>query len=107
MRVRLDELMVMRGLAPSRTAAQRLVREGKVRVGGKNNPTPGNPVAQDAEIEVAEAERFVGRGALKLEGAMERFGLDESVLVRHSQSDLVNVGGRTIRVVPAHEYLMS
>ena len=52
----------------------------------------------------AENEKREIDGAIR---AMERFGLDESVLVTHSQSDLVNVGGRTIRVVPAHEYLMS
>ena len=52
----------------------------------------------------AENEKREINGAIR---AMERFGLCESVLVTHSQSDLVNAGGRTIRVVPAHEYLMS
>lgn len=37
--------------------------------------------------------------------AMKRFGLDECVLVTHNQSDIVNIDGRTIRVVPAYEYL--
>jgi predicted AAA+ superfamily ATPase len=39
--------------------------------------------------------------------AMDRFGLKEAVLVTHAQSDLVNMDGRTIKVVPGHEYLLS
>ena len=39
--------------------------------------------------------------------AMDRFGLKEAVLVTHEQSDIVNMDGRTIKVVPAHEYLAS
>lgn len=39
--------------------------------------------------------------------AMDRFGLKEAVLVTHEQSDLVNIDGRTIKVVPAHEYLLN
>ena len=38
---------------------------------------------------------------------MDRFGLAEAVLVTHAQSDFVNIDGRKIKVVPAHEYLMS
>jgi len=37
--------------------------------------------------------------------AMDRFGIKESVLVTYDQSDLVNINGRIIRVVPAHEFL--
>lgn len=36
---------------------------------------------------------------------MDRFGIKESVLVTYDQSDLVNINGRIIRVVPAHEFL--
>ena len=39
--------------------------------------------------------------------AMDRFSLTEAVLVTHAQSDFVNIDGRKIKVVPAHEYLMS
>ena len=39
--------------------------------------------------------------------AMDRLGLKEALLVAHAQSDLVNIGGRRIKVVPAHEYLSS
>ena len=89
MRVRLDELLVARGLAASRSLAQRLVREGKVRVAGKANPKPGNPVPEDAEIEVEAPERFVSRGGWKLEGAFETFGLDVEGL------DCLDVGAST------------
>lgn len=50
----------------------------------------------------ADNEKREIQGAVR---AMDRFGIDRSVLVTHSQSDLVNVGGRTIKVVPSHEYL--
>ena len=89
MRPRLDELLVERGLAPTRSAAQRLVREGKVRVEGRPNPKPGNPVPPDAEVTVAEPERFVSRGGWKLEGAIEKFGIDLKGL------DCLDVGAST------------
>ena len=89
MRVRLDELLVARGLAASRTLAQRLVREGKVRVEGRPNPKPGNPVPDDARVEVEAPERFVSRGGWKLEGAFERFGFSVEGL------DCLDVGAST------------
>ena len=61
-KIRLDELLVARGLAESRSAAQRLVREGKVRVEGVANPKPGNQLRDDAKVEVEAPERFVSRG---------------------------------------------
>ena len=51
-----------------------------------------------------ENEEWEFAGAFR---AMERFGLQESVLVTRAQSDVVNVDGRTICVVPAHKYLMA
>ena len=87
--VRLDELIVARALAPSRTVAQRLVREGRVRVEGQPNPKPGNRVRDDVKIEVEAPERFVGRGGLKLEGAFERFGFSVEGL------DCLDVGAST------------
>ena len=59
MKIRLDELLVARGLAESRSAAQRLVREGRVRVEGVANPKPGNQLRDDAKVEVEAPERFV------------------------------------------------
>ena len=49
-----------------------------------------------------EAREFAGAVA-----AMKRLGLDECILVTRGQSDVVNIGGRTIRVVPAYEYLLT
>ena len=89
MKVRLDELLVARGLAESRSLAQRLVREGKVRVEGNANPKPGNQVRDDAKIEVEAPERFVSRGGWKLEGAFERFGFSVEGL------DCLDVGAST------------
>ncbi len=74
MKIRLDELLVARGLADSRTAAQRLITEGKVRVRDVPNPKPGNRYADTIEVEVPTPERFVSRGGYKLEGAFDAFG---------------------------------
>ena len=89
MKIRLDELLVSRGLAESRSLAQRLVREGKVRVEGHPNPKPGNAVPDDAKVEVEAPERFVSRGGWKLEGAVERFGFSVEGL------DCLDVGAST------------
>lgn len=80
--MRVDVLLVERGLAPSRTAAQRLiaaghvfVREGSSRVALSK---PSVSVAQDIslEIEASDLDRFVSRGGLKLDGALTHVGLD-------------------------------
>jgi len=73
---RLDTLMVERGLAGSRAKAQALIMAGGVTVGGGAAVKAGMTVAQDAEITVAESLPFVGRGGLKLEHALEEFGLE-------------------------------
>jgi 23S rRNA (cytidine1920-2'-O)/16S rRNA (cytidine1409-2'-O)-methyltransferase len=73
---RLDVLVVERGLAQSRTKAQRLIRAGSVRVAGQVADKPGTQTAADAEIAVTARPRFVGRGGEKLEAALLRFGLD-------------------------------
>lgn len=78
MKVRLDQLLVQRGLAASREKAQRLILAGAVTVNGVRADKPGHTVADAAEtlLEVAASERFVSRGGLKLEKAFEVFGLD-------------------------------
>ncbi len=70
--VRVDSLMVEKGLAPSRTAAQRMIAAGRVRVDGTPVPKASLEVAQSAALEVAadEDDRFVSRGGLKLAGAL-------------------------------------
>ena len=73
---RLDVLLVERGLAESRTQAQRLIRAGLVRVAGQVADKPGTQVATNATITLQARPRFVSRGGEKLEAALVRFGLD-------------------------------
>lgn len=76
-KVRLDTLLHQRGLYGSRSAAAAAVLAGSVRLGGPNaNPharqlKPGLQVAEDVEVETAEAPRFVSRGGIKLANALE------------------------------------
>jgi 23S rRNA (cytidine1920-2'-O)/16S rRNA (cytidine1409-2'-O)-methyltransferase len=73
-KVRLDVLIVERALAPSREKAQALLLAGQVRVDGQPASKPGTQIARDAKIEiVGEHLRYVGRGGLKLEGALDDF----------------------------------
>ena len=73
MKTRLDQMLVARSLAASRTVAQALILEGKVRVGGQTETKAGRMVTDDAEIEVEAPPRFVSRGGEKLEGAFVAF----------------------------------
>jgi 23S rRNA (cytidine1920-2'-O)/16S rRNA (cytidine1409-2'-O)-methyltransferase len=75
-RVRLDLALVQRGLCPSREQAKRLIMAGEVLVGGEPISKPGWLVRADAELVVKQPPRFVSRGGLKLEGALEHFGID-------------------------------
>ena len=78
---RLDVLVVDRGLAESRTQAQRLVRAGLVRVAGQVADKPGTLVATNVKVTLQGRPRFVSRGGHKLEAALVRFGLDVAGLV--------------------------
>ncbi len=73
MKKRLDLLLVERGLCPSRTLAQALLLEGKVRVAGQVERKAAAKVEEDAELELASPPRFVSRGGEKLEGAFAAF----------------------------------
>ena len=79
-RVRLDQLLVERGLAPSRTRAQALLLAGRVRVGdgdaARTDRKPGELVAPDVTVVVAEAEPYVSRGGSKLAAALAAFAID-------------------------------
>jgi 23S rRNA (cytidine1920-2'-O)/16S rRNA (cytidine1409-2'-O)-methyltransferase len=75
--MRLDVLLVERGLAPSRERAQALILEGAVRVAGEARSKAGEAVLLDAPIEiVGPALPFVSRGGLKLRRALEAFAMD-------------------------------
>ncbi|MCS7178292.1 MAG: TlyA family RNA methyltransferase [Anaerolineae bacterium] len=75
-RIRLDRLLVERGLAESRAEAQRWIRAGKVRVAGRVMDQPGALVTRDVPVVVAARPRFVSRGGEKLEAALVGFGVD-------------------------------
>jgi 23S rRNA (cytidine1920-2'-O)/16S rRNA (cytidine1409-2'-O)-methyltransferase len=75
-RERLDTWLVDHGLAESREKAQALVMAGRVRVDGQPETKPGSPVPSGASILVLPGPEHVGRGALKLLGALERFAID-------------------------------
>jgi len=76
MKNRLDMTLVGRGLATSRTQAQALVMEGKVRVNGQVEFKASRPVDESASVEVEAPPRFVSRGGEKLEGAFSIWGAD-------------------------------
>ncbi|MCC7300273.1 MAG: TlyA family RNA methyltransferase [Verrucomicrobia bacterium] len=75
-KIRLDQLLVEKGLAESREKAKRLILAGQVLVDGQPASKPGHPIPDDHEIVLKETERFVSRGGEKLEGAMESFPIN-------------------------------
>jgi 23S rRNA (cytidine1920-2'-O)/16S rRNA (cytidine1409-2'-O)-methyltransferase len=75
-KLRLDQLLVARGLCESREKAQRAIMAGEVLVKGQIVDKAGTKIADDAEVSVKAAERYVGRGGYKLEGALQHFGID-------------------------------
>ena len=75
-KVRLDVLLVERGLLDSRQKAQANIMAGLVFVNGQRVDKPGTAVAEDAPVEVrGHALPYVSRGGLKLEKAMTHFGI--------------------------------
>ena len=79
---RVDELLVERGLADSRSRAQALILAGKVRVGegdaARRDVKPGERVDATAAITLDEPEPYVGRGGYKLAAALDAFDIDPS-----------------------------
>ncbi len=74
---RLDVLVCERGLVDSRQRAQAVIMSGQVYVNGQKASKAGTPVEEDAEIEVrGQTLRYVSRGGLKLEKAMETWPID-------------------------------
>src|SRR2546430_10975655 len=71
MKLRLDKLVLERGLAPSRERAQALILAGRVLVNEQKIEKPGTSVANDAALRVLGDDlRYVSRGGLKLERAL-------------------------------------
>ncbi len=81
-KTRLDQLLVDRGLAESRSRAQALVLAGLVFSGGRRLEKAGQSVAADMPIEVrGQAHPWVSRGGLKLVHALDHFAIDPAGLV--------------------------
>jgi 23S rRNA (cytidine1920-2'-O)/16S rRNA (cytidine1409-2'-O)-methyltransferase len=75
-RIRLDELLVTRGLAASRAQAKALIMAGRVLHGTARLDKPGKEFPENIAITLEQPPRFVSRGGEKLAGALARFGLD-------------------------------
>ena len=79
-RVRLDQLLVERGLVPTRSRAQALVLAGRVRVGegdaARHNLKAGDLVDREAVVDIAGGREWVSRGAHKLIAALDAFRID-------------------------------
>jgi 23S rRNA (cytidine1920-2'-O)/16S rRNA (cytidine1409-2'-O)-methyltransferase len=91
---RLDKLLVERGLAASRERAQALILAGRVLVDEQRVDKPGAPVAADAAVRMlGEDLRYVSRGGLKLEGALQGWGIDVAGL--HCADVGASTGGFT------------
>jgi 23S rRNA (cytidine1920-2'-O)/16S rRNA (cytidine1409-2'-O)-methyltransferase len=76
-RIRLDTLLVERGLAPSRERARALILAGQVQAAGVTAMKPGTFVAPDAAVSLVTPDHpYVGRGGLKLAHALDAFGID-------------------------------
>ncbi|MFL6513878.1 MAG: TlyA family RNA methyltransferase, partial [Chthoniobacterales bacterium] len=73
---RLDQLLVAREMFASREQAQRAIMAGEIKIGTRVAAKASELVAPDAEITADVPPRFVGRGGLKLEGALDHFRID-------------------------------
>lgn len=80
-KVRLDILLVEKGLADSRAKAQALIMAGQVRVADQVALKPATPVEPDSALTVDTGPTFVSRGGEKLEGALKAFSIDVTGLV--------------------------
>ncbi len=78
---RLDRWMVEHGAAETREKAQALIMAGEVMVNGQKAAKPGQTVEDTADVQVLARPRYVSRGGLKLEGALEHFHVNVQGLV--------------------------
>jgi 23S rRNA (cytidine1920-2'-O)/16S rRNA (cytidine1409-2'-O)-methyltransferase len=75
-KLRLDQLLVAKGLFASREQAQRAVMAGEIKIGTRTAAKPSQLLKADAEIALKPTRKYVGRGGLKLENALDRFRID-------------------------------
>ncbi|WP_292289941.1 TlyA family RNA methyltransferase, partial [Mesorhizobium sp.] len=89
-RLRLDELLVQRGLFASRSRARDAVERGTVTVDGTIGRKPGQSVQADCHLAIDDpAQAYVSRAALKLIAGLDRFGLDPT------GSEALDIGAST------------
>ncbi|MDR1471007.1 MAG: TlyA family RNA methyltransferase [Synergistaceae bacterium] len=90
-RLRLDKLLVAKGLASSRAEASELIEGGRVAVAGLVKDKPASLFAEDSHISVSaeDGERWVSRGAHKLMRALDEWGVDPS------GRDCIDIGAST------------
>lgn len=79
--MRADELLVARGLAPSRSQARALIMAGRVWRGEERIEKPGELLAVDTELRITAEPKYVSRGGEKLEFALHAFDIDVTGLV--------------------------
>jgi 23S rRNA (cytidine1920-2'-O)/16S rRNA (cytidine1409-2'-O)-methyltransferase len=89
MKRRLDELILERGLAASRSQAKALIMSGRVKRGTERLDKPGKVYPEDIELEVEQPPRFVSRGGEKLQGFLDQFPLNLT------GTDILDVGAST------------
>ena len=75
-KTRLDQWLVEQGHFPSREKAQRSILAGAVFINGQRADKPGTATPADSIVEIKRRERYVSRGGLKLEGALDAFAVD-------------------------------
>lgn len=76
MKIRIDELLVIKKFATTRSKAKELVLNGLVSIGGNLIKKPGQSFSEDSDIKVGEHIQYVGRGAHKIREAIEHFKID-------------------------------
>ena len=75
-KLRLDQLLVARGLFPSREQARRAILAGQVSVATRVADKPSELLDEQTAVAVKPTRKYVGRGALKLESALDHFNID-------------------------------
>ncbi len=75
-RTRLDQLLVQRGLAPSRERSQALILAGRVRVDGQRADRAAAPVKNDADVVIDVGPSYASRGGQKLARALDELGME-------------------------------
>ncbi len=78
---RVDQLLVERKLVDSREKAQALILAGNVLVNGQRQDKAGHSVATDSRVELLDTPKFVSRGGVKLEAALEHWQIQVEGLV--------------------------